>query len=402
MLKLVVGCLLAVILAVAGDFLVYAHTSYPTTSAGNVLADLIDAHQHPHVALRQEAIAFLPYWRLDTIQHARYDLLSEVNFFSLTIGPDGHIVHIIGQQTEPGWRWWNTQQVKDLIPRMQIDGDRVDLTLAMLDNATIGAFLRSPSAQQNLIADTLQQIDARHLNGITLDIEYSGVPPPAYRRAFTAFAQRFSAALRRQTSSVTLSLTLPPLAGRVPGLFDLRRLAPLFDRFIGMTYDYYNANTAFAGPGAPMHGYSSHRFIFDVTTAYRDYMRALPRSHIIMGIPYGGWDWAVRKGKGLLRPVLPANNPNSYAAILSYGRMRAFSTLNRARCGWNAAAEEPHCLYADIKGVLHDVWFENNRSIRVKEAYARSHGLAGIAIWVLGYDSSYPDLWTILRRTFGS
>ena len=400
MLKRVAAMLLLLVPVLFGGFLVYAHLSYPTTSAGNVFSDLVYAKQHPHISLSRQTIAFLPYWRLQDIAYARYDLISEVNFFSLTVGPDGHIVRVTGNQTEPGWRWWNTQQMKDTIPKVQIAGDAFGLTLAALNNSDIKSFLGSPSAQQHLISDTLDQIHSRHLNGITLDFEYSGTPRPAYRHDFTAFAERFAGALRQQASGTTLSLTLPPLAVRERGLFDLPRLAPLFDRFIGMTYDYYNATSTVAGPDAPMTGFASHKFIFDVTTAYQDYLRVIPRTKIVMGIPYYGWDWAVRQGAALLSRTLPASNPNSYAAILSYGRMRTFPEVNAAHCTWDRYAEEPLCRYVDGTGVRHEVWFENNRSIAVKYAYARANRLAGIAIWVLGYDRDYPDLWNILQRTF--
>lgn len=400
MLKKIGATVVLLVLAVAGGFLLYAHLSYPTTSAGNVLSDEIYARQHPHVSLSGQTMAFLPYWRLNNIQYARYDLLLEVNFFSLTIGPDGHILRVTGNETEPGWRWWNTQQVKDLIPKVQISGGAFGLTLAMLNNRDISAFLRSTSGRQNLISDTIDQIHSRHLNGVTLDVEYTGTPPAAYRDDFTVFARDFSSSIRRQASGTTLSLTLTSRAGRDQGLFDLPRLEPLFDRFIGMTYDYYNASSDVAGPQAPMYGFSSHKFAFDVTTAYRDYLRAIPRTKIVMGVPYSGWDWAVRKGKGLLSHVLPASNPNSYAAILSYGRMREFPELKSARCRWDKDAEEPHCRYVDSRGVQHEVWFEDNRSVAVKYSYAKANGFAGIAIWVLGYDSKYPDLWNILRHTF--
>lgn len=400
MLTRTVTVISLVVLLIIGGFLIYAHASYPTTSAANVLSDMGYARDHPHLALSKETMAFLPYWRLDNIQYARYDLLSEVNFFSLTVGPDGHIVQVTGNETEPGWRWWNTQRVADLIPKVQIDGGRFGLTLACLNNSDIGAFLRSPKAQQNLISDTLDQVHARHLNDVTLDFEYAGTPPATYRDDFTAFAQRFSSALRQQASGTTLSLTLPPLAGRDPGLFDLSALAPLFDRFIGMTYDYYNASSDVAGPPAPMKGFASHTFFFDVTAAYQDYLHFIPASKIVMGIPYSGWDWAVHKDSRLLSRTLPLNNPNSYAAILSYGRMREFVPLRHATCRWDNLAEEPLCRYVDGKGIHHEVWFENDRSIALKYAYAKAHGFAGTAIWVLGYDSKYPDLWNTMRRTF--
>jgi len=124
------------VFAIAG-FLFYAHENYPTTSAGNVLSDLMYARQHPHASLRGQTMAFLPYWRLDNVQYARYDLLSDVNFFSLTVGLDGHIVRLVGNQTDPGWRWWSSQTLGDLIPRLQVQGDAVDVTLAMLNNSDI-------------------------------------------------------------------------------------------------------------------------------------------------------------------------------------------------------------------------------------------------------------------------
>jgi spore germination protein YaaH len=389
-------------LALVAAFLIYAHITYPMTSVANVFSDLVSARHHPHASLRQQTIAFLPYWRLDNIDYARYDLLSEVNFFSLTIGPNGHIVQVTGNETEPGWRWWNTQQVQDLIVKVQIEGGAFGLTLSMLDNGDIRSFLRNPSAQQNLIAETLDQVHSRHLNAITLDFEYTGTPKALYRRDFTVFALHFSSTLRQQASSVSLDLTLSPLAARERGLFDLPSLVPLFDRFIGMTYDYYNASSDVAGPPAPMKGFAAHRFFFDVTTAYRDYLRVIPRTKIVMGVPYSGWDWAVRKGSSLLSPVLPASDPNSYAAILSYGRARGFVAIRPGTCRWDRYAEEPNCRYVDAKGVPHEVWYENNRSIASKYAYARANGFAGIAIWVLGYDGMYPDLWNILRGTFQS
>jgi spore germination protein YaaH len=400
LVKKIAAVIVLLVLAIIGGFLIWAHVSYPTTSAVNVLSDLVYAKQHPHVSMSKETMAFLPYWRLNNIDYARYDLLSEVNFFSLTVGPDGHIVQVTGNQTEPGWRWWNTQQVKDLIPKLQISGDAFGLTLAMLNNSDIGSFLSSPSAQQNLISDTVDQIQSRHLDDITLDFEFSGTPPAAYRQEFTAFAERFSSSLRQQSSGTKLSLTLPALAGRERGLFDLPRLVPLFDRFIGMTYDYYGAGSDVAGPGAPMKGFASRKFFFDVTTAYHDYLQVIPRTKILMGIPYSGWDWAVRTGPALLSHTLPATNPNNYAAILSYGRMRGFGELKPTQCQWDKDAEEPRCRYVDSKGIQHEVWFENNRSIAVKYSYAKANGFAGTAIWVLGYDSKYPDLWNILRGTF--
>jgi len=36
----------------------------------------------------------------------------------------------------------------------------------------------------------------------------------------------------------------------------------------------------------------------------------------------------------------------------------------------------------------------------VKFNFARKNNLAGIAIWTLGYDKSYPDLWDMINNIY--
>lgn len=397
--KLLLG-VVAIFLLLAIPLWISLSFMYPTTSPINAILFFIESKQHPHLTMSSQTIAFLPYWRIDDTKYTRFDLLSEVNYFALNIDGSGNFIQITNNQTDPGWKAWNSSPVKDLIAKTQLSGDLFTLTIATTRNKVIESLLGNTQAQQTLITNILDQVASRRLNGITIDFEYDGKPDTIYIQAFTQFAKTLSSKLHEQSPHTTISLTLLPLAGREKGLFDLPNLTSYFDHFIGMSYDYYAATSDIAGPIAPMKGFAENKFFFDVTTTYQDFLKIIPKEKIIMGVPYYGWDWAVQKGKKIQSNTLPQSDPNSYTAVLSYARMREDKDLHPDQCTWDEFAQERWCWYITSNGVNHQAWFEDNKSIDIKYLYAKNMNFAGIAIWTLGYDKGYPDLWDLMRTDF--
>ncbi|MGE5042350.1 MAG: glycosyl hydrolase family 18 protein [Candidatus Levyibacteriota bacterium] len=376
----------------------YLSFFYPTTPAWNTVSYITYHLRHPHEKMSKETMAFLPYWRLSDIKFARLDLLTEVNYFSLSVDKDGNFVTVVNGKTDPGWLIWNTTGVKDLIAKTQIMGGKFSVTVATTRNKIIESILQNKKAQGNLIANILKQVQDRHLDGVTIDFEYDGKPDNTIINEFSFFSRDLKDALSKTHTS--LSLALLPLSAREPGLFHLPALVPFYDRFIGMSYDYYALGSDIAGPVAPMKGFKENKFFFDVETTYEDYLKFIPRNKLIMGIPYYGYDWAVERGSKIQSKTLPSNDPNSYAAVISYARFREDKDLKKDQCFWDDYALSPWCWYTDDKKIDHQVWFEDNRSIAEKYKYAKKSNFAGIAIWTLGYDKQYPDLWQVLDKTF--
>ncbi len=391
-------CFITMVLVLLGLW-IELQARYPTTSPLNTLSYIVYSKQHLHIPMSKQTIAFLPYWKLSDAKYTRFDLLSDISYFSLTIDEKGNFIQKKENHSEPGWQAWNSQTVKDLIAKTQITGNTFSLTLANQKNKTIETFLQDKTAQQHLINNTLKQITSRHLNGVTLDFEYEGQPDGTYSNAFTQFASNFATTLHKKAPGVRLNLTLLPLSGREKGLFDLPAIVPLFDRFIGMSYDYYALGSDVAGPIAPMNGFKENKFFFDVTTTYEDYMKYIPKEKIVMGIPYYGYDWAVTDGKKIQSATFPQSDPNNYVAAISYAKVKDDTDIKQDQCMWDDYAKEPWCWYTDSHQVDHQVWFENNESIKIKYRFARQSNFAGVAIWTLGYDKNYPDLWNVMKST---
>src|SRR5476649_1268552 len=95
-------------------FMIYLAVAYPTTSPLNSAYYLFQSLLHPHAKMKQKVIGFLPYWRLADSQYTKFDLMSEINYFSLTVDNDGSFKQVENNQEDPGWHGWNGQLVRDL------------------------------------------------------------------------------------------------------------------------------------------------------------------------------------------------------------------------------------------------------------------------------------------------
>lgn len=380
----------------------YAYIKYPQISTMKATVYTIESILNPHAKFQKHVIGFLPYWKVEDVRYIRPNLLSEINYFSLTPGADGHLATVENGQTDPGWREWQSDEVKQFMTKAAIMGTEVTVTVAALDNNLIDTILDNPTNQRHLIDDIVKEIKNRHLDGVTIDFEYFGEPDESTQTAFTAFSQKLNAAMEKETPNASLSIAIMPLAARENDLYDFPRLNKLYDRYIGMSYEYYGGSSDIAGPIAPMKGYKEGAYFFDVETTYEDYLKVIPKEKIVMGIPYYGWEWAVEDGKTKNSLTFPSDHENNYAAVISYARAREGKDLVRKQCQWDTLAQETWCWYNDKKsGVDRQIWLADNRSIQTRYTYAKQKDFGGVAIWTLGFDKNYSDLWDMLRNIFG-
>jgi spore germination protein YaaH len=386
-----------------GSVWLYLTNTYPatpiSTSAGYLLERLLTPPQN----YKKDIIGFLPYWRLDQSNTIPTNKLSEIDYFSLTAGDDGHLLTVINGQTDPGWNGWKKQSTKDFLTKAQIMGAKVTFTVAAQDNTSIENILNSNAAQQNLISDTINQIKERNLNGVNIDFEYSGVPTDALQQEFTYFSKKLATKLKQQNPHATLTLSIMPLSARQQDLYDFKQIVPIYDQFIGMSYDYYGQTSDIAGPVAPMNGFKQGAYFFDVTTTYADYLKYIPKNKLIMGVPTYGWEWGVTDGKMINSKTYPADSPDSYTAVISYARAREDSDLKQNQCQWDTVSQESWCWFTDRQtGTDHQAWIVDNKMLQTRFDFANTENFSGVALWTLGLDENYPDIWDNLRAIFGT
>ena len=134
---------------------------------------------------------------------------------------------------------------------------------------------------------------------------------------------------------------------------------------------------------------------------WEDYAKVLPKEKLLMGVPYYGWERAVEDGKTHLSNTLPEDDPDNYSSVISYGRAREDKEINKKQCKWDEYAQETWCWYKEKEsGADYQVWLSDNRSVQTRYDFANKQNLGGIAIWTLGYDKDYPDLWDMIKSKF--
>ena len=113
----------------------------------------------------------------------------------------------------------------------------------------------------------------------------------------------------------------------------------------------------------------------------------IPANKLFLGIPTYGYDWTlpyVSGGAGApsLSPVEAVNLARIYGAEIMYDEV----------------AQSPWFRYRDNEGRLHEVWFEDARSISQKLALAEELGFFGIGYW--NSMREFPQNWVTLNANY--
>jgi spore germination protein YaaH len=183
--------------------------------------------------------------------------------------------------------------------------------------------------------------------GVVLD--WRDLPPTA-RRQYPVFVQELRGELGQAAEIV---VSVPPVRTLIAlrkGAYDLRALARPA-RLLVLAWNEHGPRSA-PGPVASLAFWKR---------TLRTVLRAAPRSRVLMGVPTWGWRWRAVAGGGAEQATQAELFPQATQVALSrpYG----------ARVGEHA-------------------WVESDRSVQLKLLTARQAGIAGVALWVRGGESS--------------
>jgi spore germination protein len=92
----------------------------------------------------------------------------------------------------------------------------------------------------------------------------------------------------------------------------------------------------------------------------------------LLGLPNYGYDW-----------TLPHIQGRTAAETIS--NIEAANRANRAgtEVQYNETVQSPHFNYTDGNGTMREVWFDDERSTRVKLEVVNEFNLAGVGIWTI-------------------
>lgn len=318
------------------------------------------------------------WWMRELWQRYDFGLLDRLMFFELRVTPDG------GFEDRYGW----PDQWQALRHQAQARGVSVVPTVAVLDAPLFVALLTSEDAARQLRENTMAVIREAGADGVHLNFEVFEPVPAAARAGLTRFVTRLKTDLTRYRPDAQLTLFIP--AFDHGEAYDEAALAAACDYLIVQGYDMHWLTAPEAGPVAPLTGWNgaNWRSILDRYLAL-----GIPRNKLIMTVPYFGYEWpttsdqpgAPTRGEGqtlTFAPVDPAYLP--LIRISAQQRTAAYG-LRR-----DPVSGSPYYAYRGTDG-WYQGWFEDAESLRAKYDFIRRERLAGIAIFLLGYDGGHLD-----------
>lgn len=329
---------------------------------------------------KKEVMGFLPYWMLSVEDKIILSSLTSVSLFALEVDGRGNIIIQRDSTEDPGWEMWNDPKLDKFINRAKRKRLKVFLTIKAFNNTNIEKISLSEKAQETFISNALHLINAKSLNGINIDFEYTGTPDKKVRDGFTRFVENLSVSLKQEFPNTYLSIDTYITSASVQKLFDLPALENYVDAFVIMGYDIHTRQGE-PGPVSPLEG------DMGILGFMQSYLEKIDPSKLILAVPYYGYDWSV-----------PANA--DYSKALPYAEIIATSKKNTIL--WDENSQTPWYKYIDQEtDTQREVHFENTRSLGIKYDFVNNKDLRGIGVWALGYEGSNTDLHLLILDKFG-
>lgn len=230
-----------------------------------------------------------------------------------------------------------------------------------------GFMMLDPRVRPRAVDAVATQVARDGYDGAFVDFE---LLPMGERDNFAAFVTALAARLHRAHRE--LGVTVFPKVGSAAGpgrSYDYAVIGKESDHVLLMAYDEHQD----AGPPGPVAS------IGWVRAGLRRALVDVPPGHLYLGLAQYGYDW-----------VAPG-----HATTLSTKQAAALASRQGVKVAWDPTYAEPHFRYTDRSGAIHDVWYEDAASAKMRYDLARSMGAVGVGMWRLNFEQ--PAFWSKVR-----
>lgn len=156
--------------------------------------------------------------------------------------------------------------------------------------------------------------------------------------------------------------------------YDLGEQGEIVDYVAIMAYDEHHSNSEESG------SVSSISFFTD---AIKNTLEMVDKDRVIIGLPFYARVW-VEKADGTIT-----------TSAYSMSQIKAFVEAHQAEKVWNEETGQYYAEYKTEEG-LNRIWIEDDKSIELKMKAASEAGVAGMAYWKLGMESS--SIWNVIQK----
>ncbi len=358
----------------------------------NTLISSFNNKLHPLQSQNKEyeVFGFAPYWNINKLDNINFQVLSTFAYFGIEVDENGELI-----KDDPGYNTYFSEKATDLFKKSHAYGTRVVLTITMMDNDHITSLLDNKEAQDRAIAQTVDLVEQRGIDGINVDFEYVGDPEGDYKQKFSKFVENITAEMHKRNKYSKVTVSVYASSAKYPKIYDIASIAKSSDGIFMMAYDFATTGSEIAIPTAPLNGHKEGKYWYDISTAVEDFLAQMPADKLILGVPYYGYNYAVSEPN-----VKAETNPYQDSYAETYSETKDITGDVRSgwddlgKVGWQAKLDEE-------TGAWRMVFTEDEKSLALKYDFAKNKNLKGVGMWALGMDNGKKELWDLLGKKFG-
>ena len=277
--------------------------------------------------------------------------LTYLNVFSYGISREGELVPLNDESLI------RTAKIGGAMPLMVI----TPMDETGMFNEALAAYVVSTAERRQALIDAIKvNIETKGLGGVDFDFEYV---PVGSRDNYSTLVSEAREQLNPLGYVVTVALA-PKTSAEQKGLLyeghDYGAMGAAANYALLMTYEWGYT----FGPPLAVSPINQMRRVLDYGVT------EIPREKILMGMPNYGYDWK-----------LPFVQGKSQAEKISNEEAAARARRYGVNVQYDMQSQAPNYTYYDSEGIQHQVWFENENSIRAKLALVEEYDLAGVGFW---------------------
>lgn len=336
----------------------------PTIWPGQTL--VISFRQEPGREIGVNAYAY-PHIN-PTILSTTLPFLTYLTPFTYGFTPTGRLVQLDDARLLAAARNARVAPLMHLSTLTQEGGFSNDLAhIALNDN----------DVQSQLIDNIVITLQEKGYQGLDVDFEYVF---PEDATAYAAFLATLTKRLNPLGYPVIAALAPKTSATQRGALYEGHNFAAIgaaVNEVLLMTYEWgYTYGPPMAVAPLP-----------NVRQVVEYALTEIPSEKIWLGVPNYGYDWP-----------LPFVQGRTKATSISSQRAVELARQYRADIQYDERAQSPWFRYTDEQGIVHEVWFEDARSIQAKLSLIPEYGLTGAGYWNLMRD--FPQNWLVLSSLY--
>lgn len=265
------------------------------------------------------------------------------------------------------------------------------------------ALIHTPEYKEQFIEKLKGFVSQYNLDGINFDFEYMN---PAHKLDYTQFIKDCADALRPMGITISVDVVVKleyETSTNWYQCYDHKSLGEVVDYMAVMSWGEHGA---FSEPG-------SIATIAWLEKKIQGILEDVPSNKVLMGIPFFSYDfpsWPTETmNTDILAPAWSPKGSEIKVILKSYVDKaltgNAYNDVNGKKIiikswlvhnEWDDNEDAYYLKFMDQDNVIHEIWYEESRSMALKTKLVHKYHLAGVAIWQQSY--SQPAFWESIQQ----